>query len=99
MKNKTVVEKKSKKALAYENLVSEIRKVGGLVKYVGIADAHGIEFFMTEAEFKASPYPMLRPTVVKTKKKTVYFVLFDEASSSGMIGRPVSSLTGSFALS
>jgi len=34
MKNKTVVEKKSKKALAYENLVSEIRKVGGLVKYV-----------------------------------------------------------------
>ena len=74
MKNKTVVEKKSKKVLAYENLVSEIRKVGGLVKYVGIADAHGIEFFMTEAEFKASPYPMQMRADANRQRHAVAFV-------------------------
>ena len=74
MKNKTVVEKKSKKVLAYENLVNEIRKVGGLVKYVGIADAHGVEFFMTEAEFKASPYPLQMRADANRQRHAVAFV-------------------------
>ena len=74
MKNKTEIKKKSKKVLAYENLLSEMRKIGGLVKYVGIADAHGIESFMTEAEYKASPYPMQMRADANRHRHAVAFV-------------------------
>ena len=40
----------------YEKLVSEFRKQGLLKKYVGIADAHGIESFLTEEKAKAEGF-------------------------------------------
>ena len=71
--SKTIHAKKSPKE--YEELVAQYRKNGLLKKYLGIADAHGIESFVSEEEYKAKPFPFqLRADSNRQRHAVTYVV-------------------------
>ena len=72
MSNSIYGKKASKK---YEDLVVQFRKHGLLRKYVGIADAHGIESFISEKEYKANPFPFQMRADCNRQRHAVSYVV------------------------
>ena len=66
---------KTKKELGYENLVATMRKKGFLTKYVGLADAHGIEIFISEAEYNNMTYPIQMRADANRQRHAVSYVV------------------------
>ena len=66
---------KTKKELGYENLVATMRKKGFLTKYVGLAAAHGIEIFISEAEYNNMTYPIQMRADANRQRHAVAFVV------------------------
>ena len=71
--SKSIYGKKASKK--QEDLVVQFRKHGLLKKYVGIADAHGIESFISEEEYKAKPFPFQMRADANRQRHAVSYVV------------------------
>ena len=64
-----------KKAKEYEKLLTEFRKHDMLKIYCGIADAHGIESFIPEEDYKAKPFPFQMRADANRQRHAVSYVV------------------------
>ena len=71
--SKSIYGKKASKE--YEEQVIQFRKHGLLKKYLGIADAHGIESFISEEEYKAKPFPFQMRADANRQRHAVSYVV------------------------
>jgi len=77
MSSKSIYGKKMspKKAKEYEKLLTEFRKHDMLKIYCGIADAHGIESFIPEEDYKAKPFPFQMRADANRQRHAVFYVV------------------------
>ena len=57
-----------------EKLIEQFRKNKLLKKYMGIADAHGIESFISEREYKKDPFPFNLRAMANRQRHAVMYV-------------------------